>query len=472
MSEVTLERFNDTGATGFVKRMKNDETVRLKLVRGQEVLAEGNADLFRPDTVAKQLSEHPYCGFVLPIPVDKIPGGKADVIRSDGVVLARGLEQQTDVVNELGLSAKEILGVCDHPFYGINGWAIQSGTLTVSGVLMAPGGRYSDIECVGQPGVSFKFLWPIFSANSDAFYWYFPGAPYIGFRLDINLAESSNDSPYFEFYLKIKGEGKERSTLRNISVPKDLRAFQNLPADFNVRRVQNLSNTVAATVAGYSDYRRIVQLASRYIKLDSKCTVLDWGCGFGRVCRYFPNDFPECKVIGVEIDDLNLQWMQEHSRSIRPVKTDLKAKIDIPDCSVDLIYGISVMTHIREAQQGQWLRELTRILSPNGVMLLTTAGAGSFAFSSRWLGRPQLEAWSKNGFVEIEQASAYDRDIGGGDYYIQAKQSPANTRERWGKIIPVVDIIPSVFGYQDVVVMRKNAPSVSSSSSFLRLKRN
>lgn len=455
MAFVTLERFDDTGATGFVNRASNDETVLLGLRRGELLLSEGRADLFRPDLVSTGLSGHPYCGFVLPMPIEKAGGGKADILLSDGTVVARGLTEQKVAVNDQGISAKEILGVCDHSFQGINGWAVQGGILSISGLLLPPEGRYQNVECVGQPGVSFTFHWPIHAAKSDSFYWYYPGAPYLGFRLDINLAECTDSASSFEFYFKIKGEDERRSVLRNVSVPKDLRAFQNLPGDFNVRRVQNLSNTVAATIAGFSDYRRIAELASRYVKLGSDICVLDWGCGFGRVCRYFATEFPGAKVFGVELDDVNLDWMRDHLPAVTPVKTNLDAKIDLPDGSVDIIYGISVMTHIREAQQEAWLQELARILAPNGVAMLTTAGAGSLAFSSRWMGRQHLDAWAKRGFVEIEQASSYDRDIGGGGYYIQAKQSQENTRRRWGKIIPIVDIIPSVFGYQDMVVMQK-----------------
>lgn len=86
----------------------------------------------------------------------------------------------------------------------------------------------------------------------------------------------------------------------------------------------------------------------------------------------------------------------------------------MPDASVDLIYGISVMTHIRESQQEAWLKELERILTPGGVMILTSCGAGALAFSSRWIGRGHLNDWHERGFVEHHQASEYDADIGGG----------------------------------------------------------
>jgi len=454
MSLITLERFDDTGASGYVDRSVGDDTVTLRLMRGREILTEARAELYRPDLVGKNLSKHPYCGFVLPISIDKMSDERVDVVLLDGSVVARGAETQQPAVNDFCITASEFLNLCDHPFYGTGGWAIQNGIMSISGVLLPPNGRYNDLECIGQDGVSFKFHWPIFQPDTHAFYWYYPGSPYLGFRLDIDLAASSDKSRSFEFYFKIKGEDARRGKLRNVSVPKDIRLFQELPEDFNVQRVQNQSTTVGATIAGYTDYRRIVELASRYITLRNGTRFLDWGCGFGRIARFFQSDFPASPVFGVELDDLNLDWMRAHLPHVTPIKTNLDAKIDVPDGCVDVIYGISVMTHIRESQQDAWLRELKRILAPGGVLMLTTCGAGSFSFSSRWVGREHLLAWNQRGFVEFETASSFDRDIGGGGYYIQAKQSLENTRRRWGQFAEIIDFIPSVFGYQDMVVMR------------------
>ncbi len=455
MSAINIERFNNTGAIGFVNRAAGDETVSVRLVRDTEVVSEAKADLYRPDLVKMGLSAHPYCGFVLPIPLDKMSPKPVDIFSSDGQIVESGARAQKISRNDFGIEATEILSVCDHSFHGIDGWVVQNGILSVAGILLPPRGSYEKIECVGQPGVVFDFKWPIHSPDSDSYYWYYPGAPYLGFRIDIDLAATDSEWPSFEFYFKIKGEDESRSRLRNVSIPKDLRLFQNLPNDFNVRRVQNLSTTVAATVAGFSDFRRLVAMASRHMKIGEDTSILDWGCGFGRICRYFNYEFPGSKTIGVEIDDLNLEWMRRHLKHVTPLQTSLDAFIDLPDDSVDLIYGISVMTHIRESQQEAWMRELTRILAPKGLMMLTTAGAGALAFSSRWMKRSHLDDWNKRGFIEIEQASDYDRDIGGGNYYIQAKQSANNTLRRWGKIVPVIEIVASVFGYQDMVIMRK-----------------
>jgi hypothetical protein len=193
---IELERFDSTGASGFVNRQDGDESVVVRLVSGKEILGETRAELFRPDLVARNVSAHPYCGFVLPVPLEKVKSsfGKIDVVRADGILIARGDAEQKSAINLQGIGAEEILTLCGDIFCGVNHFAIEVGVLSVWGLVLPPRGRYGDLECVGQDGVSFKFHWPIHSPGSEDFYWYFPGAPYLGFRIDIDLARSADPS--------------------------------------------------------------------------------------------------------------------------------------------------------------------------------------------------------------------------------------------------------------------------------------
>ena len=42
--------------------------------------------------------------------------------------------------------------------------------------------------------------------------------------------------------------------------------------------------------------------------------------------------------------------------------------------SFDLIYGISVFTHLNQQFQPRWLQELRRILKPDGMLILSLHG--------------------------------------------------------------------------------------------------
>jgi len=48
------------------------------------------------------------------------------------------------------------------------------------------------------------------------------------------------------------------------------------------------------------------------------------------------------------------------------------------DATFDLVYAISVFTHLPETLQWPWIVELHRVIEPGGVLLLTLSGEGDF----------------------------------------------------------------------------------------------
>src|SRR5664279_6004933 len=135
---ITIERFDSTGAIGFVYRQDGDESVILRLVNQGDILAETTADLYRPDLVAQNLTAHPYCGFVLPVPIDKVVSAfrRTAIVRADGRFVAHGRMQQQPAVNELLITAEEILDLCPDMFYGVDSFAFVQGVLSVWGIAL------------------------------------------------------------------------------------------------------------------------------------------------------------------------------------------------------------------------------------------------------------------------------------------------------------------------------------------------
>ena len=52
----------------------------------------------------------------------------------------------------------------------------------------------------------------------------------------------------------------------------------------------------------------------------------------------------------------------------------LEAKLPYEDNSFDVIYGISIFTHLSEQMHFDWYKELYRVLKTNGILFLTTQG--------------------------------------------------------------------------------------------------
>lgn len=112
----------------------------------------------------------------------------------------------------------------------------------------------------------------------------------------------------------------------------------------------------------------------KHIDLKNK-RILDWGCGPGRVIRHMPNAIGNgCEYFGTDYNARSIDWCAAHLSGIQFNKNSLEARLPYGDNFMDVIYGISIFTHLSEALHEDWYNELYRVLKPNGIMFLTTQG--------------------------------------------------------------------------------------------------
>lgn len=113
---------------------------------------------------------------------------------------------------------------------------------------------------------------------------------------------------------------------------------------------------------------------SKYIDLNNK-RILDWGCGPGRIIRHLPNIIDKkCEYFGTDYNKNSINWCSKYLTGIHFNKNSLEAKLPYNDNYIDVIYGISIFTHLSEQSHYEWYNELYRILKPDGIMFLTTQG--------------------------------------------------------------------------------------------------
>ena len=103
--------------------------------------------------------------------------------------------------------------------------------------------------------------------------------------------------------------------------------------------------------------------------------ILDWGCGPGRIIRHFPELVGHnCSYYGTDYNARSIKWCFENLKEINFNKNTLEAKLPYDDNFFDVIYGLSIVTHLSEEMHKKWYAELYRVLKPQGIMLLTTQG--------------------------------------------------------------------------------------------------
>jgi SAM-dependent methyltransferase len=102
-------------------------------------------------------------------------------------------------------------------------------------------------------------------------------------------------------------------------------------------------------------------------------TMLDFGCGCGRVTRYWTG-LDRTRVHGSDASRDAIDWCRRNLTFARFETNDLAPPLPYAEAGFDVVYALSVFTHLTEGLQHAWIAELERVLRPGGFLLLTTHG--------------------------------------------------------------------------------------------------
>lgn len=147
----------------------------------------------------------------------------------------------------------------------------------------------------------------------------------------------------------------------------------NLPPDYLMYESFQI-NYEKYLIGGKEVAQWIVNSLKKYISLDN-VSILDWGCGPGRVIRHMPELLSEgSKVFGTDYNAKSIAWCNNNLPDIDFNLNNLDPCLPYPDGTFDLIYGISIFTHLSEEMHYKWASELKRVLKKDGVLFMTTQG--------------------------------------------------------------------------------------------------
>ena len=84
------------------------------------------------------------------------------------------------------------------------------------------------------------------------------------------------------------------------------------------------------------------------------------------------------KVTASDFNDDTIKWCAKNISGIRFIVNDLDPPMAGVNSSFDLIYGISIFTHLSEKRHHLWFSELNRLLNQDGLLLFTSHGQAFF----------------------------------------------------------------------------------------------
>lgn len=101
-------------------------------------------------------------------------------------------------------------------------------------------------------------------------------------------------------------------------------------------------------------------------------SLLDFGVGWGRVARFFLRELPISNVFGIDVTPEFIDICKRTFRSNNFIVNKPFPPTPIPDSRFEIIVGYSVFSHLSEHACRSWIEEFYRILSPGGVLALST----------------------------------------------------------------------------------------------------
>ncbi len=99
---------------------------------------------------------------------------------------------------------------------------------------------------------------------------------------------------------------------------------------------------------------------------------LDFGCGWGRIGRFFLREFERGDMAGVDVDPSMIAFCREAAAPGGWFAIDNRQRLPFQDGAFKLVTAYSVFTHLPPDLFGPWMSELLRVTAAGGLIAFTT----------------------------------------------------------------------------------------------------
>jgi len=135
--------------------------------------------------------------------------------------------------------------------------------------------------------------------------------------------------------------------------------------------------------------RAVIKLLKKFDALGKELqfgSVLDFGCGVGRVSRALAARFRQVIAIDVSSSMLDeAQKANQHIGNIDFIHNIAEDLSIIPEDSIDCLYTTLVLQHMPKQRQVMYIREFCRVLRPKGILVMHTGTKSNLKSWKGWV---------------------------------------------------------------------------------------
>jgi SAM-dependent methyltransferase len=209
------------------------------------------------------------------------------------------------------------------------------------------------------------------------------------------------------------------------------------------------------------------------IDLRAEVRILDFGCGAARQLLHFTRRFPAPRYHACDVNQPAVSFVRQHYPKVQVSRNAFRPPLQFETGWFDMVYSVSVFSHLGPEDQRLWLGELARITRPGGCCFLTTEG-----FTA--LGQMGAEAIPQDGarreaalaaegmifqdYADLAAQKASERRVRFGSKFLGIEGrygttllAPDYIRDHWPAFGFAIDaIVEGIIDYrQDLIVLRR-----------------
>jgi len=241
----------------------------------------------------------------------------------------------------------------------------------------------------------------------------------------------------------------------------NIRALLPSVPDPALQQVWNGASGVELAAQSKSFYGKLRELYARHSDRPlSTASVLDFGCGWGRLTRFLARDVEPGRLYGCDPVEAILDVCEENGVRARLARTDFLPDRPPFERRFDLAFAYSVFTHLSEEAHQSCLQVLHESLRPGGVLVVTVRPPEYLRLCERM--HPVVEALGTDYLARLEEPRylfvphpAEERHL----QYAEGDMSYGETvitlsyiRETWSQAFELLDVAPQVGDLHQVIL--------------------